>query len=76
MLDSAKAIARPAHIIMGTSGIYSLVKASFPLLLPLFAILTLAATGSEMNPYAVVTMKKPSEKLSIGNDYTRPVVSY
>ncbi|MEJ1619793.1 iron-containing alcohol dehydrogenase, partial [Escherichia coli] len=43
--------------------------------LPLFAILTLAATGSEMNPYAVVTNEETHEKLSIGNDYTRPVVS-
>ncbi|HAS1039514.1 TPA: iron-containing alcohol dehydrogenase [Enterobacter cloacae] len=74
VLDSAKAIAAGAHY---NGDVWDLFAGKGELIsaLPLFAILTLAATGSEMNPYAVVTNEETHEKLSIGNDYTRPVVS-
>lgn len=74
VLDSAKAIAAGAHY---NGDVWDLFAGKGELIsaLPLFAILTLAATGSEMNPHAVVTNEATHEKLSIGNDYTRPVVS-
>lgn len=74
VLDSAKAIAAGAHY-NGDVWDFFVGKGELSSALPLFAILTLAATGSEMNPYAVVTNEETHEKLSIGNDYTRPVVS-
>lgn len=74
VLDSAKAIAAGAKY---EGDIWDLFigKGALTAALPLFAILTLAATGSEMNPYGVVTNEATNEKLSIGNDYTRPKVS-
>ncbi|KJM37683.1 butanol dehydrogenase [Enterobacter cloacae subsp. cloacae] len=74
VLDSAKAIAVGAHYNGDVWDLFA-GKGELSSALPLFAILTLAATGSEMNPYAVVTNEETHEKLSIGNDYTRPVVS-
>ncbi|EMG7111454.1 iron-containing alcohol dehydrogenase [Enterobacter cloacae] len=74
VLDSAKAIAAGAHYNGDVWDLFA-GKGELSSALPLFAILTLAATGSEMNPYAVVTNEKTHEKLSIGNEYTRPVVS-
>lgn len=74
VLDSAKAIAAGAHYNGDVWDLFA-GKGELSSALPLFAILTLAATGSEMNPYAVVNNEKTHEKLSIGNDYTRPVVS-
>ena len=74
VLDSAKAIAAGAHYNGDVWDLFA-GKSELSSALPLFAILTLAATGSEMNPYAVVTNEETHEKLSIGNDYTRPVVS-
>ncbi|HAS1025116.1 TPA: iron-containing alcohol dehydrogenase [Enterobacter cloacae] len=74
VLDSAKAIAAGAHYNGDVWDLFA-GKGELSSALPLFAILTLAATGSEMNPYAVVTNEETHEKLSIGNDYTRPVVS-
>ena len=43
--------------------------------LPVFTILTLAATGSEMNGYAVITNEETQEKLSIGSELIYPKVS-
>ncbi|CAD7564502.1 iron-containing alcohol dehydrogenase [Escherichia coli] len=74
VLDSAKAIAAGAHYNGDVWDLF-VSKGELSSALPLFAILTLAATGSEMNPYAVVTNEETHEKLSFGNDYTRPVVS-
>lgn len=74
VLDSAKAIAAGAHYNGDVWDLFA-GKGELSSALPLFAILTLAATGSEMNPYAVVTNEETHEKLSIGNDYMRPVVS-
>lgn len=74
VLDSAKAIAAGAHYNGDVWDLFA-GKGELSSALPLFAILTLAATGSEMTPYAVVTNEETHEKLSIGNDYTRPVVS-
>ena len=43
--------------------------------LPVFDILTLAATGSEMNNGAVVTNEETKEKFAIGSVHTFPKVS-
>lgn len=43
--------------------------------LPVYVILTLAATGSEMNGFAVITNEQSSEKLSISSEHIFPKVS-
>lgn len=43
--------------------------------IPLGTILTLAATGSEMNGYAVISNDETCEKLATGGDMVRPVFS-
>lgn len=43
--------------------------------LPVYAVLTLAATGSEMNGFAVITNEQTQEKLSISSKYIYPKVS-
>ncbi|MDD7305520.1 MAG: iron-containing alcohol dehydrogenase [Peptoniphilaceae bacterium] len=44
--------------------------------LPIFSILTIAATGSEMDTGGVITNEETNEKLSTGSEYMRPKVSY
>lgn len=44
--------------------------------IPLFTVLTMAATGSEMNGGAVISNPETSEKLAAGSYYTRPKVSF
>lgn len=74
VLDSAKAIAAGVcyagevwDLFVGKAGIESA--------LPLFAILTLAATGSEMNPGAVVTNEETRQKFFISSPALFPKVS-
>ena len=74
VLDSAKAIAAGAlydgdvwDLFIGTAAIEGA--------LPVFDILTLAATGSEMNNGAVVTNEATKEKFAIGSVHTFPKVS-
>ncbi|MEJ5227515.1 iron-containing alcohol dehydrogenase [Thermodesulfovibrio sp.] len=43
--------------------------------LPVYVILTLAATGSEMNGFAVITNEETKEKLSISSEHIFPKVS-
>lgn len=43
--------------------------------LPIYVILTVAATGSEMNGFAVITNEETQEKLSISSEYIFPRVS-
>ena len=43
--------------------------------LPIYVILTLAATGSEMNGFAVITNEETEEKLSISSEHIFPKVS-
>jgi alcohol dehydrogenase YqhD (iron-dependent ADH family) len=44
--------------------------------IPLIAILTLAATGTEMNPFSVIQNDTMKEKLGYGNDLLYPKHSY
>jgi alcohol dehydrogenase YqhD (iron-dependent ADH family) len=43
--------------------------------LPVYTILTLAATGTEMNGFAVITKEENQEKLSISSEHIFPKVS-
>jgi len=43
--------------------------------LPLACVLTLAATGSEMNTYAVITKEDTERKLAFGSTAVRPIFS-
>lgn len=43
---------------------------------PLIAILTLAATGTEMNPYAVLQNANTREKIGFGNQFMFPKYSF
>ena len=74
VLDSSKAIAAG---VCHDGDVWDLFvgKASIESALPLFAILTLAATGSEMNPGAVVTNDETKEKFFISSAALFPKVS-
>lgn len=74
VLDSAKAIAAG---VCYSSDVWDLFegKARVDAALPLFAILTLAATGSEMNPGAVVTNEETRQKFFISSPALFPKVS-
>ena len=74
VLDSAKAIAAG---VCHAGDVWDLFegKASVDTALPLFAILTLAATGSEMNPGAVVTNEETRQKFFISSPALFPKVS-
>lgn len=74
VVDSAKAVAAGFYyegdIWDAFIGKYNIKKA-----LPLYAILTMSATGTEMNGNAVVTNEKTGEKFYFGSKYTYPVLS-
>ncbi len=44
--------------------------------IPLFAVLTLAATGTEMNPFAVLQNEKLKRKIGYGHSFLYPKESY
>ena len=44
-------------------------------IIPIVSILTLAATGSEMDPFAVISNMDTNEKLGLSNENLRPVAS-
>lgn len=74
VLDSSKAIAAGS---LHDGDVWDLFigKAAIKAALPVFDILTLAATGSEMNSGAVVTNEETREKFAIGSAHTFPRVS-
>jgi hypothetical protein len=74
VLDSAKAIAA-GTLYDGDVWDLFVGKAAIAAALPVFDILTLAATGSEMNNGAVVTNEATREKFAIGSLHTFPKVS-
>lgn len=74
VLDSSKAIAA-GTLYAGDVWDLFLRTAPIDAALPVFAILTLAATGSEMNNGAVVTNEATKEKFAIGSVHTFPKVS-
>jgi alcohol dehydrogenase len=79
-IDSAKAIAvkaaNPAHdywnFVAGTTG-KKLKPENHPL--PIVAITTTAGTGTETDPWTVITKTETKEKIGGGNDATFPTLS-
>lgn len=74
VLDSVKAIAAGATYD-GDVWDFFTYKAVPNKALKIFAIMTLAATGSEMNNFAVVTKEETKEKFSLAGPSTFPTVS-
>jgi len=74
VLDSAKAIAAGVPYAGDVWDLF-IGKGAIESALPIFDILTLAATGSEMNNGAVVTNEATKEKFAIGSVHTFPTVS-
>jgi len=74
VLDSSKAIAA-GTLYQGEVWDLFIGKGQIAAALPVFAILTLAATGSEMNSGAVVTNEATKEKFAISSAHTFPKVS-
>lgn len=74
VLDSAKAIAAGAKY-GGNVWDFFVGKAEVKEALPVFSVMTLAATGSEMNAYGVVTNNETQQKYAIGSPLLFPKVS-
>ncbi|MBS1154753.1 MAG: Fe-dependent oxidoreductase, alcohol dehydrogenase [Proteobacteria bacterium] len=74
VLDSSKAIAAGA-LYNGDVWDLFIGKGAIAAALPIFDVLTLAATGSEMNNGAVVTNEETKEKFAINSMHTFPKVS-
>lgn len=74
VLDSAKAVAAGAKHD-GDVWDFFVGKAEVKEVLPVFSVMTLAATGSEMNPYSVVTNSETQQKYPIGSPLLFPKVS-
>ncbi|MFW3345989.1 iron-containing alcohol dehydrogenase [Aliarcobacter butzleri] len=74
VLDSSKTIA-VGTLYDGDVWDFFCGKNAIENALPIFDIITLAATGSEMNGYAVVTNEKTKQKLSIWSSCIYPKVS-
>ena len=74
VLDSSKAIAAGA-LYEGDVWDFCIGKGFPAKALKIFDIMTLAATGSEMNNYAVVTNEETKQKLSLAGPTTFPTVS-
>ncbi len=74
VLDSTKAIAAGACY---DGDVWDFFTFSAPIqkALPLFDIITLAATGSEMNPFAVVTNEETKQKYFIASPLVAPKIS-
>lgn len=74
VLDSAKAIAAGA-LYDGDVWDFFIGKSVIEKALPVYDIITLAASGSEMNTFAVVTNEETKQKYSIASPHLYPRVS-
>ena len=74
VIDCAKAIAAGAAY-EGDPWDLILDSRKIKEVLPILTVLTIAATGSEMNPYAVISNPETNEKLDMGNRAMRPSVT-
>jgi len=73
VVDESKVIAASAKM---ESDVWDIYKGKpIESALPLYVILTLSATGSEMNGGFVLTNEKTKEKFGMGSPYTYPKVS-
>ncbi len=69
VIDSAKIISITIPVAHSGWDFYA-GKAKPKTAIPLISVLTLAATGTEMNPFAVVQNKATQQKLGYGSDLT------
>lgn len=74
VLDSSKAIA-VGTLVENDVWDFFLGKEKITKALPIFDIMTLAATGSEMNGYSVITNEKTKQKFSFQSTLVYPKVS-
>ncbi len=74
VIDSAKAVAAGAPAERDVWDFYTR-KAAVEAAMPVVAVLTLAATGSEMNGGSVITNDETLEKFNMGSPHTYPKVS-
>lgn len=74
VIDEAKAIAAATGSKADIWDIFTL-KAPVTKALPLITVLTVPATGSEMNPNMVISNEETKEKLGFGNPSLYPAVS-
>ncbi len=75
VIDSAKIISITIPVSHSAWDFYSGLKKPLNAV-PLIAVLTLAATGTEMNPYAVLQNHKTKQKLGWGNPLCFPMHSF
>ncbi len=75
VIDSCKVIAAGKYYD-GDTWDFITKKAEIQKALPIITILTLSATGSEMNPTAVISNMETNEKKSVKNPITLPKVSF
>lgn len=75
VIDTAKAV---AMAIPNTHSVWDFYirKVQVETAIPILAILTLAATGTEMNPYAVLQNNETKSKIGFGNPLLFPKVSF
>jgi len=73
VIDEAKSVAAGVFV----DNLWSIFekKAVVRKALPIFVVLTLSATGSEMNPYAVLSNEAELKKWSFGSPFVYPKVS-
>jgi alcohol dehydrogenase len=78
-IDSAKSIAvmakNPGDYWDYISGGSGLGKPTTGGALPIVAITTTAGTGTEADPWTVITREETNEKIGFGNQYTFPAIS-
>ncbi len=74
VLDSSKTIAVGA-LVKNDVWDFFIGKVAIEKALPIFAVMTLAATGSEMNGFAVVSNEETKQKYSIHSEHIYPKVS-
>lgn len=76
VIDATKFIAAAALFNEGDSWDILLGKATVKAAMPFGTVLTLPATGSEMNSGAVITRESTQEKMAFQSPYTYPVFSF
>ena len=75
VIDEAKAIAAGAVTDVDVWEFYNRSGAPILAALPLFAVLTMSATGTEMNGGTVLTNSETNQKLGIGHELLYPKTS-
>lgn len=74
VIDTGKTIAA-GYFYEGDVWDFFIKKAEIQKALPVYVVLTLAATGTEMNRFAVITNEKTKQKFNIDSEHVYPVVS-